>query len=65
MTKAGVIFAQAIGEYGALGAMIAGVQHVATGAQIWVENHVTETLIATGVVVVLGVAFFRQRSSRL
>jgi hypothetical protein len=60
-----MIFAQAVAEYGAIASMVAGVQHMVSTTQTWAENHVTETLIAAGIIVFLGLAFFRQRSSRL
>jgi hypothetical protein len=60
-----MLFAQAVAEYGAIAAMVAGVQHMAHTAQTWAESHVTETLIVAGIIVFLGLAFFRQRSSRL
>jgi hypothetical protein len=60
-----VIVAQAIAEYGAVAAIVAGVQHAMDGAQTWVGRNPTTALITLGALVLIGLILTRRRGSGL
>jgi len=59
------MFAQSLVEYGALSAMIAGLEHAASSAYEWVEGLGSTAWIVIGAVVLAALFVRRTRASRM